>query len=98
MIGVVARIKVTPGKEHGFEEICAQLTAQVLEHEPGCLLYSVCRSQGQEGLYVTMEQYVDMDALEKHQTASYIVETEPLHAEYFAETPTIEYLYGLATQ
>jgi quinol monooxygenase YgiN len=39
-----------------------------------------------------MEQYVDAEALERHRNASYILETAPLHAEYFAEPPTLQYL------
>jgi len=92
MIGVIARIRVIPGMERSFEEICQQLTAKVKQHEPGCLLYQVCRSNDDRGLYVTMERYVDAKALKLHQEASYIVETEPLHSKYFAEQPTIEYL------
>lgn len=92
MIGVVARIKVVEGKEQAFENIVRELVAKVRENEAGCLMYSVNRSQSEAGVYITMERYVDREALETHQSASYILDTKPLHAEFFAEQPTIEYL------
>ena len=84
------------GREAEFEAICLALVEKVRSNEPGCLLYAVNRVRGASGEYVTVEQYADAAALDAHRTASYITETAPLHARFFAAPPSIEYLDILA--
>ena len=92
MIGVIARMRIIPGQEEEFENICLSLVEKVRANEPGCVLYAVNKVQGSQGDYVTVEQYVDEPALEAHRNAPYITETAPLHSRFFAEPPEIEYL------
>jgi quinol monooxygenase YgiN len=49
-IGIIATLKVKPGKETEFESVFRDLQGTVAAHEPGCLLYEVFKSRSQPSL------------------------------------------------
>src|SRR5262249_3591577 len=70
MLGVVATLKVKPGKEQEFEAVAKKLVAKVVAGEPGCKLYALHHAET-PGTYVFMERYVDQGAVEAHRATDY---------------------------
>jgi len=67
MIGLIARLKVLPGKEQAFEAAFRPLSDKVnSDAEPGNLLYKLCRSRSDPQTYVVMELYADQAAVDIH--------------------------------
>ncbi len=64
-IGLIARLKIQPGKSKEFETIFAELQDAVRANEPGNNFYA-CHRTDDETVYVVMEQYVDQAALDAH--------------------------------
>lgn len=71
MIGIVATMKVQPGKGEDFEAICKDLMAKVKANEPGCLTYQLYKPKGSEDTYVFLEQYASMDDVSTHGQTDY---------------------------
>jgi len=65
-IGIVARLKIQPGKNEEFEAIFAELETAVSENEPGNNFYALHKSRTDENTYIVLEQYVDQTALDAH--------------------------------
>lgn len=91
-IGLIARVKITPGKGGAFEELFAWQAEQVRANEPGNSLYRLFRSREQEGAYVVMEIYEDEAALQAHRTSAHMLANRPKVAPLVAE-PTVLELY-----
>jgi quinol monooxygenase YgiN len=89
-IGIVATLKVKPGKEAEFESIIAGLQEQVRKNEPGCLLYQVFRSRGSASTYVVMEQYKSQSDLDAHRTTPHMGAASPKLGAVLDGRPTIE--------
>lgn len=71
-VGIIATLKIKPGKEAEFEAVFKDLAAQVKQNEPGCLLYDLFKSK-EASTYVVMEQYASGEALAAHgKTAHYL--------------------------
>ena len=68
-IGLIATIKVQPGKGAEFEAAFGELQAAVRANEPGNLQYDLFRSKTEADTYVVYEQYADEAALEAHRGA-----------------------------
>jgi quinol monooxygenase YgiN len=71
MVGGLKIILVKPGHEQEFESLFRELRAQVRDHEPDCLLYSLLRSRTDPRSYIVQEQYRDQAALDAHQSSSH---------------------------
>jgi len=65
VLSVVARIKVKDGQQAAFEAVAGKLAAAVNANEPGCLLYTLNRSDDPL-TYVFLERYKDEDAVKAH--------------------------------
>jgi len=70
MMAIVATIKVKPGMEAEFEAEAKTLVAKVNAGEPGCKLYTLCRSQT-PSTYVMLERYVDQAAIDFHRSTTH---------------------------
>jgi len=67
MIGLIAKLKVQPGKGPEFETAFKPLSDKVnSDAEPGNLLYKLCKSRQDPDTYVVMELYRDQAAVEVH--------------------------------
>ena len=64
-IGVIATIRVQPGKEAEFEGVFAELASAVAANEPGNSYYRLFRTD-ETGVYKVMECYDDAAAVEAH--------------------------------
>jgi quinol monooxygenase YgiN len=70
MLGVIATIKVKEGQAAEFERVATELVRNVNEHETGCLLYHLFKSD-EPNTYVFMERFVDQAAVEAHRGTDY---------------------------
>jgi quinol monooxygenase YgiN len=67
MIGLIAKLKVQPGKGAEFETAFRPLSEKVnSDAEPGNLLYRLCKSRQDRDTYVVMELYRDQAAVDAH--------------------------------
>jgi len=66
MVGIVATLKIVPGKEKDFEKLFAELRASTLKNEPGVLMYDFYKSRSEPNTYVVMEQYKSQADLDAH--------------------------------
>ncbi|HYM02572.1 MAG TPA: putative quinol monooxygenase [Stellaceae bacterium] len=73
MLAIVATVKVKPGMEKEFEAEAKTLVAKVNANEPGCKLYTLCRSETPQ-TYVFMERYVDQAAVDAHRATPHYKE------------------------
>jgi quinol monooxygenase YgiN len=71
-LGIVATLKIKPGREREFESIITELVEKVLANEPGSQLYKLFRSQTEKGTYVVMEICDDAEALKVHQQSDHV--------------------------
>ncbi len=69
-IGLLATIKVQPGKGADFEKAFGELQAAVRANEKGCLQYDLFRSQ-EADTYFVYEQYADDAAVAAHRGAEH---------------------------
>ncbi len=91
MIGVVAKLKVAPGKEAEFEGVAKDLMAQVKANESGCLTYQLYKSKKEADTYIFMEQYSSQDALDAHGKTEYFPAAMPRLGPCLAGAPDIQY-------
>ena len=69
-IGIVARLKIQPGKNEEFESIFKELQGAVRANEPGNDFYA-CHRTTNANVYVVMEQYKDDAAAEAHRKSDH---------------------------
>ena len=75
MIGLIAKLKVQPGKGAAFEAAFKPLSDIVnSDVEPGNLLYKLCKSREDPDLYVVMELYRDQAAADEHPQTKHFTE------------------------
>ena len=91
MIGIVATIKTKPGQEAAFEEVAKALASEVNTHEPGCLLYILCRDT-EAGTYVFMERYTDDAAVEAHRATPHFKDLGRKMGEFMDGRPQVQRL------
>lgn len=69
-IGVIATLRVQPGKEAEFEAVFAELAPAVVANEPGNSYYRLFRTDD-AGVYKVMECYDDAAAVEAHRASDH---------------------------
>lgn len=94
MVGGLKVVQVKPGQEAEFERLFAELRAEMLAHEPGCLLYSLLKSRVKAGAYIVHEQYEDEAALETHEKSAHGARYFPAMRAVI-EAITVEYFDGV---
>jgi quinol monooxygenase YgiN len=88
MLGVVATIKVKPGKGAEFEAVAKELVEKVRANEAGCKLYALHRAEAAD-TYVFLERYVDQAAVEAHRKSEYFKSIGRRMGEFMAGPPEI---------
>ena len=91
-IGIVATLKVKPGKESEFEAVFTDLQSHVAKSEPGCLMYEVFKSRSQASTYIVMEKYKDQAALDAHRSTPHMAAAGPKLGATLDGRPAIELL------
>lgn len=89
MIGVVAKLQVTPGMEDEFETHAKALVEQVNANEPDCVQYELFKSKS-GGEYVFLEKYKDKAALIAHGQTDYFLAAQPKLGPCLAGAPDIQ--------
>jgi quinol monooxygenase YgiN len=89
-IGVIARVKVAPGKGAEFEAAFHDQARSVRENEPANRLYQLVRSREDASIYVVMELYDSDAALEAHRSAEHMAANRPRIAPLLADRTVVE--------
>ena len=90
-IGVVATLKIQPGKEAEFETLFAELAAAVNANEAGNSYYRLFRT-GETGVYRVLECYDDQTALDAHRASDHFRSIGARLGPCLAGAPEIETL------
>lgn len=91
-IGIVATLKIKPGKEAEFETIFRELQIIVNKDEPGVIQYEVFKSKSQASTYIVMEQYKTDADLAGHRTTQHMAVAGPKLGAVLDGRPGIEIL------
>ena len=90
-IGVIATLRVQPGKEADFEAAFADLAAAVNADEPGNSYYRLFRTE-EAGVYKVLECYDDQAALDAHRASDHFRSIGARLGPCLAGAPEIETL------
>ena len=93
-IGIVATLKVKPGKEAEFESVFLELQGHVKKSEPGALQYELFKSKT-PSTYIVMEQYKSEADLAAHRTTPHMAAAGPKLGAVLDGRPGIELLEKL---
>jgi quinol monooxygenase YgiN len=91
-VGVIAKLKIQPGKNAGFEATFVKFQQSVRREEPGNIYFGLHRSREDNCAYTVMEQYRDQDALVRHRNMPYYKEIPQTFAGFMAAPAEIEVL------
>ena len=69
-IGIIATLRVQPGKEAEFEAVFAELAPAVRANEPGNSFYKLFRT-AEAGVYKVLECYDDEAAVAAHRASDH---------------------------
>lgn len=92
VMGIVATLKVQPGKEAEFEKVFADLRSKVKANEKGCLQYDFFKSKSEPSTYVVMEQYASQADLDAHGKTEYFRAAGPALGAVLGGAPTLLFL------
>jgi len=90
-IGVIATLRVLPGKEAEFEGVFAELAPAVAANEPGNSFYRLFRTEA-TGVYKVLECYDDAAAVEAHRASDHFRSIGARLGPCLAGAPEIETL------
>lgn len=90
-IGVIATLRVLPGKEAEFEGVFAELAPAVAANEPGNSFYRLFRTE-ETGVYKVLECYADAAAVEAHRASDHFRTLGAKLGPCLAGAPEIERL------
>lgn len=90
-IGIIATLRVQPGKEAEFESVFDELAATVAANEPGNSYYRLFRTDA-VGVYKVMECYDDGAAVEAHRASDHFRTLGAKLGPCLAGAPEIEKL------
>ncbi|WP_428630805.1 putative quinol monooxygenase [Sphingopyxis sp.] len=90
-IGIIATLRVQPGKEAEFEGIFAELAPAVAANEPGNSYYRLFRTD-ETGVYRVLECYDDGAAVEAHRASEHFRSLGAKLGPCLAGAPEIETL------
>lgn len=89
-IGIVATLKIQPGKNAELESVAKELMAAVRKNEPGNRLYQFFKSKSDENTYVVMEIYDDAAAVEAHRNSEHFKTLGPKMGPAMAGRPDVQ--------
>jgi len=92
MIGLVAILKVQPGKEADFEASFATLQKTVHAEEAGCTQYDFFKHTSEENTYVVMEQYKTQEDVDAHMASPHFQAAAAGFGDVLAAAPTLHFL------
>jgi len=90
-IGIIATLRVQPGKEAEFEGVFAELAPAVAANEPGNSYYRLFRTE-EVGVYKVLECYDDGAAVDAHRASEHFRTLGAKLGPCLAGAPEIEKL------
>ena len=90
-IGIIATLRVQPGKEEAFEGVFAELASAVHANESGNSYYKLFRT-AEAGVYKVLECYDDDVAVEAHRASDHFRSIGARLGPCLAGAPEIETL------
>jgi quinol monooxygenase YgiN len=90
-IGIIATLRVQPGKEAEFEGVFAELAPAVAANEPGNSYYRLFRTE-EAGVYKVLECYDDGAAVDAHRASEHFRSLGAKLGPCLAGAPEIEKL------
>ncbi len=90
MIGIVAKLKVKPGKGPDFETHMTAMTDSVERNEPGNLFYRGHRMA--PDTFLVLELYRDRESVEAHGKSAHVAEALPRVGAMLEGDVEVEYL------
>lgn len=93
-IGIIATLRVQPGKEAEFEAVFAELAPAVRVNEPGNSFYKLFRT-AEAGVYKVLECYDDEAAVAAHRASDHFRTLGAKLGPCLAGAPEIESLPGV---
>lgn len=90
-IGIIATLRVQPGKEAEFEGVFAELAPAVAANEPGNSYYRLFRTE-EVGVYKVLECYADGAAVDAHRASEHFRTLGAKLGPCLAGAPEIEKL------
>ncbi|HEY4125753.1 MAG TPA: putative quinol monooxygenase [Rhizomicrobium sp.] len=90
-VGVVATIKIQPGKNAELESVAKEMMAAVRQNEPGNKYYQFFKSKTDENTYIVMEMYDDQAALEAHGKSDHFRTIGPKMGPALAGRPDVQF-------
>jgi quinol monooxygenase YgiN len=90
-IGIIATLRVQPGKEEEFEAVFAELAPAVRANEPGNSYYKLFRTS-EAGVYKVLECYDDDAAVDAHRASDHFRTIGARLGPCLAGAPEIEKL------
>lgn len=90
-IGIIATLRVQPGKEAEFEAVFAELAPAVAANEPGNSYYRLFRTE-EADVYKVLECYDDGAAVEAHRASEHFRTLGAKLGPCLAGAPEIEKL------
>lgn len=94
MIGVVARVKIQPGKHAEAEVVLKELVAEVAAKEPDVQLYKLFKARDGSGDFIMLEIYPSEAALAAHQQTPHFAAIGARLGPLLAGAPVLEFLDG----
>lgn len=91
-VGVIAKLKILPGKNVDFEAVFAKYQQAVRTQEPGNIYFGLHRSRADSCAYTVMEQYRDEAALAAHRNTPWYKALPQTFAGLMAGPAEIEVL------
>jgi quinol monooxygenase YgiN len=64
-------LRIKPDRAELYEETFLKLRALVLQNEPGCPVFEICRDPEERCVYHIFEAYADAEALKAHIATDY---------------------------
>jgi quinol monooxygenase YgiN len=92
MIGAIAILRTKEGTGADFESAFAKLSAAVRANEPGNLVYQLCRSRTEPGVYKVLEVYQDEEAVAAHRGSAHFKELGAALGPYMTGRAEVEQL------
>ncbi|MBU6372874.1 MAG: antibiotic biosynthesis monooxygenase [Alphaproteobacteria bacterium] len=94
MIGVVARVKIQPGKHAEAEAVLKELVAAVKANEPDVKLYELFKARDGSGDFIMLEMYPSEAVLAAHQKTPHFAAIGAKLGPLLAGAPHLEFIDG----
>lgn len=92
MFGLVVRFSLLEGQVEAFDALARETLAHVREAEPGTLVYTCHRVEGDPSARVFYELYRNRDAFEQHERQPHVRRFLSKRDQYLAAEPRVEFL------